>query len=262
MKTMLTTVTLLLVVAWLADLANATNQAMDRVAIDGENYYFIETPMSGYWSEARPVPQFDPDSTANWKAYTATWEIRDGKLWLATFTARIKGKPFDAEKMLGTTLPAEATWLCGPLHAVSKVRSSSVLRYSDNAKRLFFVDGVLKKSANLDRVDCCIGRVGITLDNRDGFTVIDNISAGSPAQNSSQLEIGDIIEAITDLDGTVISFGQMDKRRTRQFIRGLVGQPLKLHVRKPAAAQTTLIELKRVLVFDDELDYLNEAKGK
>ena len=262
MRTLLTTATLLVFVAWLAAPANATDQAMDGVAIDGEEYYFIETPMSPYWSETQPVPQFDPDSTANWKGYTATWEIRDGKLWLATFTAQFKGKPFDAEKMLGTRLPAEATWLCGPLHAVNNVQFSGVTRYSDKATRLFFVDGVLKKTAILDRVDCCIGRVGITLDNRDGFTVIENISAGSPAQKSSQLEICDIIEAFTDLDGAMISIGQMDKRRTQQFIRGLDEQPLKLHVRKSAAVQTTVVELKRTLVFDGEFDYLNEVKGK
>ncbi len=75
--------------------------------------------MSPYWSETYPVPQFDLDSTANWKAYTAAWEIRDGKLWLATFPAQFKGKPFDAEKMPGMPLPAEATWLCGASHAVN-----------------------------------------------------------------------------------------------------------------------------------------------
>jgi hypothetical protein len=263
MRTLLTTAAFLVFVVCLAIPANATDQALDRVAIDGEEYYFIETPMSPYWIATQPAPQFDPDSTANWKGYTATWEIRDGKLWLATFTAQFKGKPFDAEKMLATPLPTEATWLCGPLHAVNNVQVSGVTRYSDKAQRLFFVDGVLKKTAILDRVDCCIGRVGITLGNRDGFTVIENISAGSPAQKSSQLEIGDIIEAFTDLDGSMISIGQMDKRRTQQFIRGLDEQPLKLHVRKSAAAvQTTVVELKRTLVFDGEFDYLSEVKGK
>ena len=240
--------------------AHATHQELDRVDIDGKKLYFLETPMSAYWSETNPMPKFDPDSTANGKAYTATWSVNDGKLYLASFTASLKGKRFDAAKMLGTSLPAKATWICGPLHAVDKIESSSVQRYSENANRTFFVDGVAKKTLMLKRVECGLGRVGVTFGNHDGFAVIERISAGSPAETSAQLEIGDIVDAFTDLDGERILIGEMEIQRAVQLIRGRDKQPLTLHVRKTATGENAVVKLERVSSFDGEFDRIRAAE--
>lgn len=119
MRRNLVTVSIVLFMSWSSGRVTATHQELDRVTIDGAKYHFIETPMSWYWNDTQPMRKFDPNSTANWKGYMATWEIREQKLLLTSFVALINGKPFDVVKMIGMPLPAEATWLCGALHAVN-----------------------------------------------------------------------------------------------------------------------------------------------
>lgn len=239
--------------------AHATAQELDLVVIDGKKFYFVETPMMEFWIKTRQVPMFDPVSSSNWKAYTATWEIRDGKLFLTSFTAHLKGKPFDVQRMLGAPLPVEAKWLSGPLHAVDNVTFESVRRYSEDARRLYFLDGVLQKTSVLKRVRCCEGRVGISLGKRGELMVIRSISAGSPANKSSRLETGDIVEALTDLDGEIIPLKGMGTHRAHQLIRGLDQQTLSLQIRKAGMAESTRVDLRRVLVFDGKLDRIEEA---
>jgi len=75
----------LFVVLVLSSLCPATTQIQDRLIYDSNKYFvaYDEFPLEEYWSEELPKPIcLYMTSTACWRGYIATWEIRNGSLFL------------------------------------------------------------------------------------------------------------------------------------------------------------------------------------
>ncbi|MDZ4848887.1 MAG: PDZ domain-containing protein, partial [Pirellulaceae bacterium] len=63
--------------------------------------------------------------------------------------------------------------------------------------------------------------------------VIKEIAEGSPAKNSGMLRIGDEVCAMIDIDAERMPLKTFSPDKAEQFIRGLVGQSVKLMIRSP-----------------------------
>lgn len=69
-----------------------TAQIPDTILIDGQAHELFSEPLNAYYSDA-PRPNFIPQSTANWRGYIGTWEVRDGRLYLIGVAAEICNLP-------------------------------------------------------------------------------------------------------------------------------------------------------------------------
>ncbi len=92
--------------------AAATQQESEPVKWKGETYYPLFGPgMPWNSSPNTPRRHFDLDSTANYKGYHATWEIKDGVLYLDSFEAREHGKRVGIRQIFpGRKPPIKADW--------------------------------------------------------------------------------------------------------------------------------------------------------
>ncbi len=75
----------LFVVLVLSSLCSATTQIQDRIIYDSNEYFgdYEEFPLEDYWSDENPKPEcLSMGSTACWRGYIATWEVRNGSLFL------------------------------------------------------------------------------------------------------------------------------------------------------------------------------------
>ena len=105
-----------------ASLATATEQAIDRVTINGRTYGIRQQPMLGLWrsddwqSDGRTaMPSFDFVNTAISHGYIANFSISHGQLHLLDIDAEINGKPVSGSKLLGKRLPVVARWYTGSI---------------------------------------------------------------------------------------------------------------------------------------------------
>ena len=114
------TIRALLTFAWicLAPLSTqATVQSPDELQLNGERSWILEHPIEQLWKKSEARPKFDQGSTSNRKGYTAVWEIRDSKLYLVSFDARINKRKFKFRQIVPRAkLPHHATWFTGTLH--------------------------------------------------------------------------------------------------------------------------------------------------
>ena len=96
----------------IASTAGATSQESEPVVWKGTTYY----PLSGPgmpWNSSPNTPRrlFDEDSTSNYKGYHATWEVKDGVLYLTSFEAKEHGKKVGLSQIFpGKTPPIKAEW--------------------------------------------------------------------------------------------------------------------------------------------------------
>ena len=98
--------------------ADATEQIWDEVRFERKTYGTAQAPLNGLWTKdgQLELPEFDVASSANWKGYTAAWEITDGCLYLTEFKASRNGKVVEVSEILpGRKLPAFAGWFTGRL---------------------------------------------------------------------------------------------------------------------------------------------------
>jgi len=73
------------VVLALSTLCPATTQIRDRLIYINNEYFldYDEFPFEDYWSDENPKPEcLHMGSTACWRGYIATWEVRNGSLFL------------------------------------------------------------------------------------------------------------------------------------------------------------------------------------
>jgi hypothetical protein len=99
----------------------ATAQAPDLIRYEGEECLLFSEPLNAFWKPGNPRPTFVPTNTANWRGYTASWEIAEGVLYLIEIRGQI-GKPDGtlsqatlAELFPGHTGKVEAVWFTGTL---------------------------------------------------------------------------------------------------------------------------------------------------
>lgn len=79
----------------------ATGQQGDLILIDGKEFPLLVTPLEDYYTgeKEKERPSFPALGTSNWRGYVATWEIRDGRLYLAKVSANKLVRPPTREEI-------------------------------------------------------------------------------------------------------------------------------------------------------------------
>lgn len=97
--------------------AYATTQEKDEIIYETKTYTIEEVPLNNYLEKLDPIPEFDVPNTANYKGYTAKWEIKDNKLCLIKFQAKRDNQEVQISEIFpdSETLPVEATWYNGKI---------------------------------------------------------------------------------------------------------------------------------------------------
>ncbi len=117
MRSSLLIISLLPVGIVLAMAAASPQQALDTISYRGRHLTIIERPLDTFLRRSPKTPRFDIQSAANWQPYTASWEMRDSKLYLTAFRATINDQPVDAFFLFpDRKLPVHADWFSGTLH--------------------------------------------------------------------------------------------------------------------------------------------------
>jgi len=92
----------------------ATDQVMDHVRFEGKDQFMVEVPLNSLLARFPEDPDFEWQSTGNYKGYTAAWEVKDGALFLVSFEAKRDGKEVPLDAILpGRKLPVLAEWYTG-----------------------------------------------------------------------------------------------------------------------------------------------------
>jgi hypothetical protein len=65
-----------------------TAQMPDLIVIDGVDHSLFSEPLETYYQPDRR-PNFIPQNTANWRGYQASWEVRDGRLYLTRIVGQV-----------------------------------------------------------------------------------------------------------------------------------------------------------------------------
>ena len=104
-----------------------TAQQPDILIYEGERLPLFSNPLESYFSAEHPRPNFNSMNTANWRGYVATWQIEDGRLYLADLQAWLfekdpEGKQRRREVGIHEIFPASqnkifASWFTGWLRA-------------------------------------------------------------------------------------------------------------------------------------------------
>lgn len=125
----------------------ATRQIADLINVDGIHYPINELPLSQYQSD--PIPS-DPKilmCTASHRGYQATWQLKDGYLWLESIKldpCKSHAEYLDLKSVFKVdTDPVKAKWYTGQI-SVSRFSAVPASPAKDNQGRIFmFKEGQL-----------------------------------------------------------------------------------------------------------------------
>ncbi|MCO4322725.1 hypothetical protein [Aliidiomarina quisquiliarum] len=115
---------LLAVSLMLPGVAFATAQVPDTIRIDGEEHYLNTNPLSAHLESVRwEHPENIVISSANWRGYIASWEVKDEQLLLIEVTVLLGGadrgdyvkKSILAELFPSSPAGVPANWYSGAL---------------------------------------------------------------------------------------------------------------------------------------------------
>lgn len=125
----------LFVVLVLSSLCSATTQIQDRIIYDSNEYFgdYEEFPLEDYWSDENPKPEcLYMKSTACWRGYIATWEVRNESLFLKSLNK--EALPNDDEIPIplqsvfpDANVPVPADWFSGVLECNRGVKYKGML---------------------------------------------------------------------------------------------------------------------------------------
>ena len=219
-----------------------TDQEMEFVVIDGSEFVFLDRHLSSFWEKA---PEFDVQFSSNWAGYTARWEIKDGKLWLTAFSAKLKGKVVEPKDLFHAELPIHAKWVNGPSYAAKNLKRENSIRTARDVERVFFVDGIVHKRSHIESANVNWWRLGIGFENTRGKLTIKYVVEGSPAEQCGRLSVGDEVIAMRDLDDEVFDISAFPAVKAAQFFRGLSDQPIRFSIRSGKSGEELAIELSR-----------------
>ncbi|CAG1020056.1 hypothetical protein DOJK_00048 [Patescibacteria group bacterium] len=122
---------LLLLYLVLSNKVFATAQFPDLLIYEGETVGIFTNPLEMYFDEKHPRPDelFKFSCTANWRGYLATWEIKEGVLYLVKLVDGSCGEnapEIPLSKLFpNQTAPIKATWFSGEL----KIPQGKQLQY-------------------------------------------------------------------------------------------------------------------------------------
>jgi hypothetical protein len=109
----------------------ATEQGRDTITFAGQQDSMLERPLNDFLRRLPEIPRFDIPSTASYKGYTASWEVKDSRLYLATFHATTNRQPYSVSLLFpGRKLPIHADWYSGTVHIVSGRETLAQGRYT------------------------------------------------------------------------------------------------------------------------------------
>ncbi len=125
--------------------AFATEQGRDEITFAGQQDSILECPLNDFLGRLPKSPRFDIPNTANYKGYTASWEVKDSRLYMATFRATTNQQPYSLSLLFPERkLPIHADWYSGTLHIVSGKETLAQGRYTyERVTRLQVTNGVV-----------------------------------------------------------------------------------------------------------------------
>jgi len=104
-----------------------TAQAAESLLLDGQEVYLCETPLNAYFALTGLAPQFQVETTACWRGYIGSWEIKDSRLYLIDIGGSYEdGSPITLESLFpGFFHRVFAHWYSGTL----RVPQGELLKY-------------------------------------------------------------------------------------------------------------------------------------
>ncbi|MEO9594610.1 hypothetical protein [Rhodopirellula bahusiensis] len=212
----------------------ATDQAWDEIVVNGRQQFVREHPLAGYWTRENR-PRFDPIGTANWKAYTTRWEIRDSTLFLTSFDATIDGQRVDPASIFGEQkFPIPATWFTGKLTVLRRGFPMPFDKPHSASASLFLIQrGKVRQMryASRMRFELPLGRHDFKLKRESGKFVISN-----PRHNVKEIPdvlTGDIVHGLIDQNGFSLNFTDESVELANALLRGDTGNEFTLFLSTP-----------------------------
>ncbi len=107
--------------------SDVTAQVSEVLHYDGQKLSMMDNPLGDYFSLRDHWPPFQEQSTALWRCYVGTWEIREGRLYLIGIEAQLEDGTRVTLETLFPGYPDRvfAHWLTGKL----RVPQGQVTKY-------------------------------------------------------------------------------------------------------------------------------------
>jgi hypothetical protein len=144
----------LVATAFVVGQAFATEQGRDAITFAGQQDSILECPLNDFLGRLPMSPRFDIPNTANYKGYTASWEVKDSRLYMRTFHATTNDQPYSISSLFpGRKLPIHADWYSGALHIVSGRETWAKGRYTyERVTTLQVTNGVVLTTNRMTNV--------------------------------------------------------------------------------------------------------------
>ena len=103
-----------------------TAQVKEILLYAGEEYGMATEPLNTYFRSLNKLPKFISPSTACWRGYYGSWEIRDNKLMLTSLKAYIEGyKEVNLNYLFPDQTEVFANWFTG----IIKIPHGEMIEY-------------------------------------------------------------------------------------------------------------------------------------
>ena len=202
-----------------------TPQLFDKLEYQGKTYSIIDSLFERGFSEYGEV-EFTSQSSDNHKGYEATWAIRDGMLYLDTFSGWVGQKEVTLEEVWPslTPTPTKAIWISGEVNVVPGVlTTNSIGNTTERALTLFFINGELIHTAQLRKFKIGLeaGGIGLTVAfDSERRVVVKEVRQDSPCAEHPFVKPGVKVMAV-QLEGKEIEVAD-SLSRAIGLIRGTV----------------------------------------
>ena len=144
----------LVATAFVVGQAFATEQGRDAITFASRQDSILECPLNDFLRRLQKIPSFDIPNTANYKGYTASWEVKNSHLYLVTFHATTNDQPYSISSLFpDRKLPIHADWYSGTLHIVSGKETLTQGRYTyERVTTLQVTNGVVLTTNRMTNV--------------------------------------------------------------------------------------------------------------